>query len=111
METTPFFKDYGSFTTFRPDRYGKSTLFENEYVLAGLNCLEAGQAMEKHAHQVQTRFYIVLEGKGRAWVGSEQSEIEPGKVIWVPPGHAHRLENSGNERLVLLIAIAPAHAD
>ncbi len=48
-----------------------------------------GQEMEKHAHEVQCRFYVVLEGSGRVWIGNEQRETEKGMVIWVPSGLAH----------------------
>jgi quercetin dioxygenase-like cupin family protein len=64
MQDEVYFKDYRANTVFRPERYGKATLFENEHALVGLNCLECGQSMEKHAHEVQTRFYVVLEGRG-----------------------------------------------
>ena len=95
MENNEFFKDYSSFVSFKPERYGKSTLFENEHILVGLNCLEPGQEMAKHAHEVQCRFYIVLEGKGSVWVGDENKVTEKGIVIWVPSGHANRIVNMG----------------
>jgi quercetin dioxygenase-like cupin family protein len=111
MENNEFFKNYSSFASFQTERYGKSTLFENEHVLVGLNCLEPGQEMEKHAHEIQCRFYIVLEGNGQVWVGNEQKETEKGTVIWVPSSHPHRIVNTGIERMVLLVGIAPARAD
>ena len=111
MENDEFFKNYGSFVTFTVEHNGKSTLFQNEHILVGLNCLEPGQALEKHTHQVQCRFYLVLEGSGRVWVGDEEKETEKGIVIWVPAGHPHRIVNTGAERLVLLVGIAPSRAD
>jgi len=62
MDIGENFKEYRSFVNFQAERYGKSTLFENEHLLVGLNCLETGQEMEKHAHEVQCRFYAALEG-------------------------------------------------
>lgn len=109
MENSQFFKAYEDFRTFCPDHYGKTTLFENEHMLVGLNCLEAGQCMDKHAHAHQDRFYVVLEGKGRAWVGDQSAETSQGAVIWVPSNHTHRLENTGSERWVLLVGITPSH--
>lgn len=61
-------------------------------MLMGLNCLEHGQAMEKHAHAVQTRFYGVMEGRGQVTVTGERQEMEPGRVVWVQPGSPHKLE-------------------
>ena len=111
METDEFFKDYRAFVSFQDNRYGKSTLFENEHILVGLNCLEPGQEMEKHSHEVQCRFYLVLEGSGNVWVGDELKKTEKGTVIWVPSGHTHRIKNTSTERLVLLVGIAPSQAD
>jgi quercetin dioxygenase-like cupin family protein len=111
MSTDEFFKDYRAYGSFRQEHYGKATLFENEHILVGLNCLEPGQEMEKHAHQVQCRFYIVLEGSGRVWVGDEQNETGKGAVIWVPADHSHRIVNTGIERMVMLVGIAPSQAD
>jgi quercetin dioxygenase-like cupin family protein len=111
MGNAEFFKDYRDFVSFRADRYGKATLFENEHILVGLNCLEPGQAMEKHAHEVQCRFYMVLEGQGRVWIGEQQQETSNGIAIWIPANHAHRILNVGSEKMVLLVGIVPSHAD
>jgi quercetin dioxygenase-like cupin family protein len=111
MENNEFFKDYKSYISFRAEKYGKSTLFENEHILVGLNCLAPGQEMVKHSHEVQCRFYLVLEGNGRVWIDEEQNEAKEGKVIWVPPEHTHRIVNTGIEPMVLLVGIAPTQAD
>ena len=78
MEDIELFKNYSSFVSFRAERYGKSTLFENEHILGGLNCLEPGQGMEKHSHEIQCRFYLVLEGNGQVWVGDKEKQVERG---------------------------------
>lgn len=111
MENIDHFKDYKEFVSFQPDRYGKATLFENEHILVGLNCLEPAQAMEKHAHEVQSRFYVVLEGHGQVWVGDRQQETSNGTVIWIPAGFAHRILNTGETRMVFLVGITPSKAD
>jgi quercetin dioxygenase-like cupin family protein len=111
MVNNEFFKDYSSFLSFRPDRYGKSTLFENEHILVGLNCLLPGQLMEKHAHVVQIRFYLVIEGEGLISVGDEKQKAGVGMVIWVPAGFTHRIENTGEGQMILLVGIAPQNAD
>jgi mannose-6-phosphate isomerase-like protein (cupin superfamily) len=111
MEKPEFFKNYKAFIAFRAEKYGKSTLFENEHILVGLNCLQPGQEMVKHAHEVQCRFYFLLEGHGRVWIGEEEQETEAGMVIWVPPEHTHRILNTGIEPLILLVGIAPTQAE
>jgi len=111
MDNDTFFKDYHPFVAFRDDRYGKSTLFESDHILVGLNCLKPGQEMGKHAHEAQWRFYVVLEGHGQVGVGDQLDEAETGMVIWVPPGYTHRINNTGGECLVLLVGIASSRAD
>jgi quercetin dioxygenase-like cupin family protein len=111
MENDNFLKDYREFISFRPDRYGKATLFENEHILVGLNCLEPGQEMEKHAHEIQCRFYFLVEGEGNVWIGDEHQHINPGSAIWIPAGKTHRLKNTGDANMVLLVGIVPSKAD
>jgi len=103
MIESKFFKKYDGFLNFLPNKYGKLALFENEHMVVGLNCLEPGQVMEKHSHEDQSRFYIVMEGSAHVWVGNEENDVEPGTVIWVPPNNFHRIMNSGLKRMVLLV--------
>jgi quercetin dioxygenase-like cupin family protein len=110
-EPSTFFKDYHDSICSRPDRYAKATLFENEAVLVGMNCLDPGQSLDKHAHKDQTRFYLVLEGNGLFRVGDQEGNYGPGTVIWIPAGNMHHIQNQGNQPLVLLVGIAPGHAD
>jgi quercetin dioxygenase-like cupin family protein len=111
MEKEVFFKDYKSFTCFQPNVYFKTTLFENEHVLIGINCLEPGQVTEKHAHEVQLRFYLVLEGTGHVRVGDTETDAGPGTVIWIPAGNTHKVVNTGSQHLILLVGMAPSQAD
>ncbi len=105
-----FFKNYRENVTTLPDRYAKSTLFENDAVMVGMNVLDIGQCLEKHAHKEQNRFYLLLEGNGRFRVGEQEGIYGPGTVVWVPAGNPHRVENIGQQPLVLLVGMAPAHA-
>jgi len=111
MDNTPLFKQYAEFISYRPERYGKATLFEDEHILVGLNCLKPGQLMEKHAHQEQIRFYLVLEGHGVVWVGEDQQQAGPGMAIWVPVRHTHRIQASEDGPMILLAGIVPPGAD
>jgi quercetin dioxygenase-like cupin family protein len=111
MEEEVFFKDYKSSVSFQSNEYFKTTLFENEHVLLGLNCLEPGQVTEKHAHEVQLRFYLVLEGTGLVSVGDSETRAAPGTVIWIPAGHTHKVVNTGSQNMILLVGMAPTNAD
>ena len=85
----------------------KSTLFEGEHVMVGLNCLEPEQTQRTHAHEGADKFYFVLEGRGRFNVGAEEREASAGTLVIAPAGIEHGVTNTGDERLSLLVAIAP----
>jgi mannose-6-phosphate isomerase-like protein (cupin superfamily) len=111
MEGQEFFKNYRDSLIFPDEKYGKSTLFFSEQILVGLNCFLPGQKLDKHAHENQSRFYLVLEGGGTVRVGEVEKTVAPGDVVWVPPRHAHRVANTGAGNLVMLAGISPSKCD
>jgi len=91
-----------------PAKQFKSTLFQGEHLMLGLNCLEPGQEQHVHVHALQDKFYFVVEGVGAFVVGDEKRSAGTGMVVWAPAGVSHGVLNNGTERLVLLVGIAPA---
>ena len=75
--------------------------------MVGLNCLEPGQTQAAHAHQGADKFYLVLEGNGKFTVGEEEKTAGAGTVVVAPAGIPHGVTNAADERLSLLVAIAP----
>lgn len=75
--------------------------------MIGLNCLEANQTQNVHAHQGADKFYFVLEGRGHFTVGEEEHTVGVGSLVVAPAGVPHGVTNTGSERLSLLVAIAP----
>lgn len=92
----------------RPDKFYKDTLFRSDALLLGVNCLEPGQTQAPHEHGDQDKFYYVVSGTGRFWLGEEQVTATEGQVIWAPAGLTHGVTNQGTSRLTLLVGIAPA---
>ena len=90
------------------EKYFKNTLFRSDALLVGLNCLEPGQIQSVHSHPNQDKFYFVVEGVGHFLLGEESSHAAAGDVVWAPADLNHGVENQGDSRLTLLIAIAPA---
>ena len=90
-----------------PEKFFKSTMFQSERLLLGLNCLDPGQSQKVHTHADQDKFYFVLEGEGEFMVGEETRRCGVGHAIWAPADVPHGVSNSGNERLVVLVGIAP----
>jgi quercetin dioxygenase-like cupin family protein len=102
------FKNYREHVALKAGGVGKSTLFRSDRLLLGLNSLDPGAEQAVHTHDGQDKFYHVLEGRGVFTVGPDQREAGPGEVIWAPSGVDHGVRNGGDERLVLLVGIAPA---
>lgn len=89
------------------EQFYKTTLWQGEHVMLGLNCLEPQQTQRAHAHEGADKFYFVLEGRGRFTVGERESEAEAGELIIAPAGVMHGVTNPGQGRLSLLVGIAP----
>jgi quercetin dioxygenase-like cupin family protein len=101
------FTDYRTHTGSNLEKFFKSTLFQSANLMLGLNCLEPGQTQSVHAHAGQDKFYFVVEGAGDFTVGDERQHCGPGTTIWAPAGVDHGVTNAGDERLVVLVGIAP----
>ena len=101
-----------NFTHFRshlgadPEKFFKSTVFQGEGLLVGINCLEAGQSQPEHIHGNQDKFYYVVEGHGEFVVGEETRAAGTGMVVFAPAGVSHGVSNKGSVRLVLLVGIS-----
>lgn len=92
----------------RAEKFYKTTLFRSDALLLGLNCLEPGQVQRPHTHDDQDKFYYVVAGNGRFWLGEEQVTAGAGEVVWAPAGASHGVANESGQRLTLLVGIAPA---
>lgn len=91
----------------QPEKFYKATLFQSDALLLGLNCLEPGQVQKPHDHADQDKFYYVVAGEGRFWLGDKQVTAVSGQIVWAPAGVIHGVQNESQEQLVLLVGIAP----
>jgi mannose-6-phosphate isomerase-like protein (cupin superfamily) len=91
----------------QPEKFYKTTLWQGEHMMVGMNCLEPGQVQNVHAHQGADKFYLVLGGRGLFTVGDEEREVDAGSLVVAPSGVPHGVTNNASERLSLLVTIAP----
>ena len=93
---------------WRDDKMGKATLFESKHLLVGLNAFEPGQMHALHAHRGMDKVYQVLEGRGRFLLADREVEMEAGMMLVAPDGVPHGIHNTGDDRLLVLVILAPA---
>jgi len=92
---------------FRKERMGKTTLFQSERVLVGLNCFEPGQEHQLHAHAGMDKVYQVLHGRGRFLLEDREIPMEAGMMLVAPERVPHGIRNDGTDRLIVLAILAP----
>ncbi len=101
------FLNWQDFEGSNTEKFFKTTLWQGEHMMVGLNCLEPNQTQAVHAHTGADKFYFVLTGQGSFTVGDDEKSVATGTVVVAPAGVSHGVTNTGAERLSLLVAIAP----
>ena len=102
-----YFLNWQDHAGSQPEKFYKSTLWQGEHAMVGLNCLEPGQIQKVHDHQGADKFYFLLQGRGNFTVGDEEQEAGAGTLVIAPSGIPHGVVNITSERLSLLVTIAP----
>lgn len=97
-----------SHAVFRPDKMGKSTIFQSGRVMVGLNAFEPGQEHRLHAHEGMDKVYHVLEGHGLFLLEDREIAMEAGVMLVAPEGVPHGIRNDSDGRLIVLVVLAPA---
>ena len=93
---------------WRPDKMGKSTIFESARLLVGLNAFEPGQSHPLHAHAGMDKMYYVVDGEGVFLLESKELPMRSGDLLVAPDGVPHGVKNTGHGRLLVLAVLAPA---
>jgi quercetin dioxygenase-like cupin family protein len=102
-----FVKRILSFAKFAPDKMGKNTIAQGDFLFAGLNSFEPGQEHAPHAHEGQDKLYVVVEGSGMVQIGAETELLAAGDAAFAPSGVVHSIRNPGPKRLVVMAVLAP----
>ena len=100
------FIDWREHTGSAPEKFFKSTLWQGEHLMIGLNCLEPNQTQSLHAHPGADKVYFILEGHGQFTIGDQVAEASTGMFVLARAGVPHGVTNTGAERLSLLVAIS-----
>src|SRR4051795_1144913 len=95
---------------WRADKMGKSTIFQSERLLVGLNAFEPGQSHALHAHAGMDKLYLVLEGERLFLLADRTLAMRAGDVLVAPDGVPHGVENNSQARLLVMAVLAPGPA-
>lgn len=96
------------FAVYDSERMGKTTLFESDRILVGLNSFEPGQEHRLHAHSGMDKVYHVLSGRGVFLLEGREAAMEAGMMLIAPEGVLHGIRNTGKERLLVMAILAPS---
>jgi quercetin dioxygenase-like cupin family protein len=92
---------------FSVEKMQKINLFETDNMFTDIYCLEPGQEQKIHAHKGADKIYFVLEGTGRFHIGGEEQDLSLSQIVLAPSDVEHGVRNASDERLVLLVMMAP----
>ncbi len=101
------FKNTPSQIRFSAEKMQKINLFETENFFCDVYCLEPGQIQKPHTHEGADKIYFVLEGRGMIRIGDEEKIVEKNEICLAQSGFIHGVKNTSNERLTLLVFMAP----
>ena len=74
----------------------------------GIQVLEPGAHIRRHAHERQHEVLFCYAGEGWAEVGDMRYDVQPETTILVGRGVQHKVQNTGAGQMRLLWMIAPA---
>lgn len=92
---------------FNPEKMKKNNLFQTERFFCDVYCFEPGQEQKGHIHGTQDKIYLVIEGEGTFQVGTDKQVLGPGQGTMAPAGEEHGVKNHTNQRLRVLVFVAP----
>ena len=66
-----------------------------------------GSGQRPHSHAPE-QVYVIVRGRGKIKVGSEERVVMEGDLIHIPPDTVHGIENPSDEVLTYVSAATPA---
>jgi quercetin dioxygenase-like cupin family protein len=92
---------------FSPEKMKKVSLFDTDNLFCDIYCLEPGQFQKVHSHEGSDKIYYVLEGQGKVTVGTEEKVLAKNEITIASSGEDHGVMNHTDEKLVMLVFMAP----
>jgi mannose-6-phosphate isomerase-like protein (cupin superfamily) len=72
-----------------------------------ISCYQPMAYVEVHAHAVQEQVYHVLDGEGLMEMDGKRVVVRKNDVVFIPPGVAHGIANTGLADLTFIVVTTP----
>ncbi len=73
--------------------------------------IKPGDSVLEHYHIRSEELFYILEGEGLMTVEGESGSVGKGDAVAVFPGMAHKVKNTGDNDLVMLVMCSPSYCD
>jgi mannose-6-phosphate isomerase-like protein (cupin superfamily) len=67
-----------------------------------------GKSSLRHFHPAAEESYYILAGEARIELGDETATLRPGQIVLIPSPLPHKIYNTGESDLLLLVVCVPA---
>lgn len=85
----------------------RKVLYTNKHSQVVLMSVHPGEDIGREVHENVDQVLVFVTGAGRAVVGPETHDINPGDMFAVPAGTVHNFTNTGAEDLKLFTVYSP----
>ena len=93
--------DYQDKVAYSDEKANKIAMGEGANSRTTLWCLMPGQGIKPHVH-AGDHIWVLLEGDGNYLTEDSAVPVNPGKVLIIPAGLSHGVENTGAEGMVFV---------
>jgi quercetin dioxygenase-like cupin family protein len=88
---------------YSPDARVNQPLLSSKDLVTRMNCYEPGQVTPLHMHPHDDEVVFCVEGRGAVTFEEREAvPLQPGTIVTLPAGLAHRIEAATDSRMVVV---------
>ena len=88
-------------TEYRPWGWFESLILSDSFHVKRI-CVNPGAALSLQSHNYRSEHWIVVEGVAKVNIEGQFKLVEQGQSVYVPLGAIHRMENPGDQPMILI---------
>jgi quercetin dioxygenase-like cupin family protein len=98
--------DINDLIRYSPEARVNQPLLSSKDLVTRLNCYEPGQITPLHTHPYDDEVVFCVEGRGAVtFEEREPVPLQPGCIVSLPAGLAHRIEAAHDSRMIVIYTI------